>query len=88
MIESYQRYRDIVHVLKKQIVEKSFMVFYQPIYCAASGKFSAAEALIRLYDEKMGFVPPDEFIPIAESNGLIIEIGEIVFRKVCDFQIL
>jgi EAL domain-containing protein (putative c-di-GMP-specific phosphodiesterase class I)/GGDEF domain-containing protein len=85
MIESYQRYTDIVHVLKKQIVEKSFMVFYQPIYSAATRRFSAAEALIRLYDEKMGFVPPDEFIPIAESNGLIIEIGEIVFRKVCDF---
>jgi len=85
MIDSYKRYTDIVHVLKKQIVEKSFMVYYQPIYSAKENRFSAAEALIRMYDEKLGFVPPDEFIPIAENNGLIIEIGEIVFRKVCAF---
>lgn len=85
MIDSYKRYTDIVHVLKKQIVEKSFMVYYQPIYSARENRFSAAEALIRMYDEKLGFVPPDEFIPIAENNGLIIEIGEIVFRKVCAF---
>jgi len=33
----------------------------------------------------MGFIPPGEFIPIAEESGLILEIGEIVFRKVCEF---
>ena len=49
------------------------------------GSFSSAEALIRLWDEHLGYIPPDEFIPMAEQNGMIIEIGEIVFRQVCAF---
>ncbi|MBR1692680.1 MAG: EAL domain-containing protein, partial [Lachnospiraceae bacterium] len=36
--------------------------------------------------EELGFIRPEEFIPIAEKNGRIIEIGEIVFRKVCEFM--
>ena len=43
------------------------------------------EALVRLIDENLGFVPPDEFIPIAEKNGDILVIGEIVLEKVCAF---
>ena len=43
------------------------------------------EALVRLFDDNLGFVPPDEFIPIAEKNGDILVIGEIVLEKVCAF---
>ena len=45
----------------------------------------SAEALIRLTDEKLGFVSPEEFIPIAERSGRILKIGEIVFESVCRF---
>ena len=45
----------------------------------------AAEALLRMYDEEMGFVSPEEFIPIAEKNGKIIEIGHLVLEHVCQF---
>jgi len=85
MIESYKRYTDIVYILKTKLVENGFEVYYQPIFDQKSGKFSVAEALVRLKDDKLGFIPPDEFIPISEQNGLIIEIGEQVFRKVCMF---
>lgn len=75
----------INNIMKRAIMYNGFEVYYQPIYDAVQGKFNSAEALIRLYDSDLGFISPDEFIPMAEKNGMIIEIGEIVFRKVCEF---
>lgn len=63
----------------------SFKVYYQPIYSFEKNRITAAEALLRLIDPVIGFIPPDEFIPVAESNGAIIEIGEFVFEEVCKF---
>lgn len=80
-----RRKSNIIHIMKHAILYKEFEVYYQPIYHTETGKFSSAEALVRLRDEKLSFIPPDEFIPMAEQNGMIIEIGEIVFRKVCEF---
>ena len=57
-------------------------VYYQPIFSLKEKKFVSAEALIRLHDGD-GFIPPDVFIPIAESNGSIIEIDEFVMQQVC-----
>ncbi len=45
--------------------------------------FNSAEALIRLHDEELGFISPEDFIPLAEKNGMIFRIGEFVFRSVC-----
>ena len=84
-IESFQRQSMITHILKRAIRNREFEVFYQPIYSTRDNSFLAAEALIRLKDEKLGFISPDEFVPIAEKNGLILEIGDIVFEKVCEF---
>lgn len=39
--------------------------------------------MIRLNDPELGFISPDEFIPIAEQNGTILQIGKLVFEKVC-----
>lgn len=75
----------INNIMKNAIRSNGFEVYYQPIYDTAAGKFSSAEALIRLRDDELGFISPDEFIPMAERNGMIIEIGEIVFRTVCEF---
>jgi len=84
-IEKGQRVSKITHILQRAIQKDEFMVFFQPIYSAKDHDFTVAEALVRLKDEEMGFIPPGEFIPIAEESGLILEIGEIVFRKVCEF---
>lgn len=84
-IEQHQRSAIISHILKGAVRNKSFEVFFQPIYSIDDGAFSAAEALVRLRDPELGFIPPDEFIPIAEQNGLILEVGDIVFHKVCEF---
>lgn len=60
-------------------------VFYQPIYSTKERAFTAAEALVRIRDEFGNIVPPAKFIGVAESNGMILKLGETVFRKVCRF---
>ncbi len=54
---------------------------YQPIVDLKSGAIHKAEALLRWHHPERGPVPPDRFIPIAESNGMIVDIGEWVFRQ-------
>lgn len=60
-------------------------VFYQPIYSTKERRFTSAEALVRIRDENGNLVPPGKFIPIAEKNGMILKLGKIVFKKVCQF---
>lgn len=74
----------IVQIMKNALHENKFEVYYQPIYSVDKRRYVSAEALIRLKYNKE-FISPEEFIPIAERNGMIIEIGEFVFREVCDF---
>ena len=87
MLEKSRREYELVQILKHSLTQNQFEVYYQPIYSVKKKKFTTAEALIRLTNEELGFVSPDEFIPIAERNGLILLIGEFVFRSVCKFII-
>ncbi len=76
-----QIYKNIVDALQEDRVE----VFFQPIYSAEKGAFSSAEALVRMRNTDGTIVPPGKFIPVAEENGMIDQIGERVFEKVCEF---
>jgi len=58
-----------------------FIVFFQPQFDIKSGRIIGAEALCRWDNKRLGHVPPDEFIPIAEYNGEIINIGRYVITK-------
>ena len=71
-------------ILDYAIENDGFNVVLQPIFNAKAGLFTSAEALVRIKDTKtIGFISPDEFIPIAERKGVVSKIDEIVFTKVC-----
>ena len=72
-------------LIDKALKNKSFQVYDQPIWDYHTGKVRSAEALCRLIDDEFGFIAPDEFIPIAEQNGTVLEIGRFVFEEVCRF---
>lgn len=80
-----KRYDEIERAIERALQQTNFEVYYQPIFDAKEGRIAAAEALLRMYDEEMGFISPEEFIPIAEKNGKIIEIGHMVLESVCEF---
>lgn len=84
-ITAKKREMHILSTIKSSIVNKSFEMYYQPIYNPAEKGFVCAEALIRMRDNELGFISPEEFIPLAEANGMIIEISEIAFHQVCRF---
>ncbi|MBQ4463955.1 MAG: EAL domain-containing protein [Eubacterium sp.] len=61
------------------------VVFYQPIWSVEKKKFVSAEALVRIRRKDGSIIPPNMFIPIAEITGHILELGRMVFEKVCIF---
>lgn len=81
----FHLHNELDTIIQKAIVEKKFEMYYQPIYSVKENKFASAEALIRLNDEKYGFISPALFITEAEKNGTIHQIGDFVFDSVCSF---
>ncbi len=72
-----------LHQAIKQGNFSEFEIYYQPLIDIASGKIIGAESLLRWQNPDLGMIHPAEFIPLAESNGLIIPIGKWVLKKVC-----
>ena len=64
---------------------KRVEVYYQPIYSNGDSSFTAAEALVRLRDEENNLIYPSSFVLEMEKDGRIVELGKIVFEKVCEF---
>jgi EAL domain-containing protein (putative c-di-GMP-specific phosphodiesterase class I) len=68
----------------RQAVERAELyVAYQPIVDLATRRIVGVEALARWAHPTRGVIPPMEFIPVAEANGMIIEIGKFVLREAC-----
>jgi diguanylate cyclase len=69
--------------LRKALDRGEFTLNYQPRLAVEGMRVEAVEALLRWWHPQRGFVSPDEFIPLAEQSGLIVEIGDWVLREAC-----
>ncbi len=69
--------------LLRAIENNEFILHYQPIVSLKNGRIVAVEALIRWLHPKMGLIPPNKFIPIAEGSGLIHSISKWVLETAC-----
>lgn len=86
LLEEKDRCAKIETIVQDAIYHDGFDVFYQPIYSNSKKAFVSSEALVRLKDTTtMGFISPELFIPISEQNGMIHDLGNVVFNKVCQF---
>lgn len=84
-VEQMRKEKNMEHMLDEAMKEDRIEVFYQPIFSTKAKKFVSAEALVRMRDREGNLVPPGAFISVAEANGKILQLGEIVFEKVCRF---
>ncbi|MGY2896961.1 putative bifunctional diguanylate cyclase/phosphodiesterase [Deinococcus sp. UYEF24] len=69
--------------LRKAITERSLALHYQPQIDVKSGRLVGLEALARWTDSELGMVSPEEFIPVAEDTGLIVQLGGWVLDEAC-----
>ncbi|SFV70243.1 diguanylate cyclase/phosphodiesterase (GGDEF & EAL domains) with PAS/PAC sensor(s) [hydrothermal vent metagenome] len=67
--------------LRAAVTQKEFEVYFQPQYDTKKETIVGMEALVRWIHPHIGIIPPLEFIPLAQENGLIIEIDTIVMHK-------
>ena len=85
-------YRHSEYILKEladinhthNLDDERVLVYCQPVLNVITGKYDTAEALMRLNLDEMGIVYPDRFIPLAEEQGYIHTLTEIILHKTCE----
>ncbi|KXJ50863.1 MAG: hypothetical protein AXW17_09865 [Colwellia sp. Phe_37] len=81
--QQFSDVQKIHNAMTKALYAKEFTMVYQPQINSLSGELFAVEALVRWHSKALNrTVSPAEFIPIAESNGLMVSLGENIIRQV------
>lgn len=83
MEQETQRRLELVGRLRSDFVERKLQVWYQPQVALATQKIIGVEALLRWPQSDGSYISPAEFIPLAESSGLIVEMGSWVIEQAC-----
>ncbi len=73
----------IIDNMKTALKERQFIVYYQPKYDLSSERPAGAEALVRWIHPELGFMPPNDFIPLFERNGFITDLDVYVWDTAC-----
>lgn len=76
--------KEITEKMEQALSNNEFSIYLQPQFNHLTGKLVGAEALVRWTDSKRGIIPPNEFIPLFESNGFITKLDEYVWRKAAE----
>lgn len=74
---------DLEAEMRQGIKDEEFTLHYQPKVSLTTGQIEGAEALVRWQNPRRGFISPGQFIPLAEDTGLIVPLGEWIFREAC-----
>jgi diguanylate cyclase (GGDEF)-like protein/PAS domain S-box-containing protein len=74
---------DSEDLLRRALDDDRVVTLFQPIIDLETGRAVSAEALVRICGEDGSLVPPDRFISVAEDNGLIVPLGEVVLDQAC-----
>lgn len=83
MSETAMRRLDLENSLRNAIEKDELLVYYQPKFDLTTGKCQGMEALVRWDHPVKGLVQPDEFIPLAEETGMILQLDDWVIRTAC-----
>ena len=69
--------------LRRAIDDDELVVAYQPVFGVGDLRLAGVEALVRWRDPEVGLRPPADFLPVAESSGLVVALGRTVLRQAC-----
>jgi diguanylate cyclase (GGDEF)-like protein len=83
LYEGIRKRLDTEHELSRALDEDHFVMHYQPRVNAISGELVGMEALVRWMHPERGLIAPNDFIPLAESTGMILALGELIMKKTC-----
>ena len=83
--QSFRYEQEVERFLNVAIEADLFELYYQPVWSLDENRYISLEALSRLRHPKLGLIPPDIFINIAERNGLMIQISQLQLSRLCRF---